>query len=32
MMLIIQFLVYLRAELNNQWSITESARIRTTAI
>jgi hypothetical protein len=27
----IQFFIYLRAELNNQWTITESARIRTAA-
>jgi hypothetical protein len=30
--IIIQFLIYLRAELNSQWPITESARIQTTAI
>jgi hypothetical protein len=28
----IQFFIYLRAELNNQWPITESERIQTTAI
>jgi hypothetical protein len=28
----ILFFIYLRAELNSQWSITESARIQTTAI
>jgi hypothetical protein len=28
----IKFLIYLRAELNTQWPITESARIQTTAI
>jgi hypothetical protein len=28
----IQFFLYFRAELNNQWPITESARIQTTAI
>jgi hypothetical protein len=28
----VQFLIYLRAELNSQWPITESARIQTTAI
>jgi hypothetical protein len=27
----IQFFIYLRAELNSQWPITESARIQTTA-
>jgi hypothetical protein len=29
---IIQFIIYLRAELNNQWPITKSAQIQTTAI
>jgi hypothetical protein len=28
----IQFFIYLRAELNSQWPITESARIQTTAM
>jgi hypothetical protein len=28
----IQIFIYLRAELNSQWPITESARIQTTAI
>jgi hypothetical protein len=28
----IQFFIYLRAELNSQWPITESARIQTTVI
>jgi hypothetical protein len=28
----IQFLIYLRAELNSQWPITESARVKTTVI
>jgi hypothetical protein len=31
MMMVIQFFIYLRTELNSQWPITESARIRTTA-
>jgi hypothetical protein len=30
--IIIQFFIYLRAELNSQWPIRESARIQTTAI
>jgi hypothetical protein len=29
---LIQFFIYLRAELNSQWPVTESARIQTTAI
>jgi hypothetical protein len=31
-MMIIQLFIYLRAELNSQWPITESARIQTAAI
>jgi hypothetical protein len=30
--IIIQFVIYLRAELNSQWPITESAQIRTTGL
>jgi hypothetical protein len=32
MMMIIQFFIYLRAELNSQWPITESARIQTATV
>jgi hypothetical protein len=32
MLIILQFFIYLRADLTSQWPITESARIQTTAI